>query len=112
MVLTVLGLLATAGFKSYRDLESAKNHERKLLEQIAAAEERVRLLDHRIERIRDDPAMLERLAREDLGLVKDGDVVIVLPDPRLSRRTNVEPALDTGSSPSRSETTPADASRP
>jgi len=38
-------------------------------------------LDDRIESIRNDPAMLERLAREDLGLVRAGDVVIVLPDP-------------------------------
>ncbi len=112
MVLIVLALLATAGFKSYRDLDSAKSHEQKLLDQITAAEERVRVLSHRIERIRNDPAMLERLAREDLGLVRDGDVVIVLPDPRLARRASPEPALGTRSAVSQPETTPADASSP
>ena len=84
IVLTVLGLTATAGFKSYRDLDAAMSYERQLLEEISEAKERVRLLDRRIDRVRNDPAMLERLAREDLGLARDGDVVIVLPDPRLT----------------------------
>ncbi len=86
MVLTVLGLTATAGFKSYRDLDAAKGYERQLQGEIAEAKERLRILDRRIDRIRNDPFMLERLAREDLGLARAGDVVIVLPDPRLARR--------------------------
>ncbi len=81
MVLTLLGLLATAGFKSYRDLDSAQGYERELLDEIAGAQERIRALDGRIDSIRNDPAMLERLAREDLGMVRAGDVVIVLPEP-------------------------------
>ena len=79
-ILSLLGVLATAGVKSYRDLDAAKTYERELLEEIAETRERVRGLDHRIERIQNDPAMLERLAREDLGMVREGDVVIVLPD--------------------------------
>ncbi len=86
MILIVLGLTATAGFKSYRDLDTARSYERELLAKIAGAKERVRVLDHRIDRIRNDPAMLERLAREDLGLARDGEVVIMLPDERLSPR--------------------------
>ncbi len=86
MVLVVLGLTATAGFKSYRDLDTARSYERELLAKIAKAKERVRVLDHRIDRIRNDPTMLETLAREDLGLARDGEVVIMLPDERLSPR--------------------------
>ena len=82
MVLVLLGLLATAGFKSYRDLDAAKTYERQLIEEIAAAEERVRELDGRIDSIRHDPMTLERLAREDLGMVRAGDLVIVLPEPQ------------------------------
>ncbi len=101
IVLAILGLTGTAGFKSYRDLDAARDHERELLDKIAEAEERVRVLDDRIDRIRNDPAMLERLAREDLGMVHAGDVVIVLPDPRLARRTS-PPAPRSGSSPAAS----------
>ncbi len=82
MVLILLSLIATAGYKSYRDLDAAKSHERKLLDRITQAKDRIQALDGRIDRIRNDPAMLERLAREDLGLVRAGDVVIVLPDRR------------------------------
>ncbi len=91
IVLAVLGLMSTAAFKSYRDLESAKNYERGLLEKIAGAKERIQALDNRIERIRHDPVMLERLAREDLGLVHDGDVVIVLPDLQKADSDNANP---------------------
>ncbi len=79
-ILAVLGLLATAGVKSYRDLDAAKSYERQLLDEIAGAKERVRGLERRIDSIQNDPAMLERLAREDLGMVRESDLVIVLPD--------------------------------
>lgn len=111
IVLTVFGLTATAGFKSYRDLDAAMGYERQLLEEIAEAKERVRLLDRRIDRIRNDPAMLERLAREDLGLARAGDVVIVLPDPRLTARakSSTRPAGPPASSPATpSEAPPTD----
>ena len=65
-VLLVLALLAIAGLKSSRDLETAR------------ARERLRV---RIDRLRHDPGMLERLAREDLGMVRPGDVIIELPVP-------------------------------
>ncbi len=91
MVVAVLGLLATAAFKSYRDLDSAKSYERELLDEIAGAKERIQTLDGRIDRIRNDPMMLERLAREDLGMVYEGDVVIVLPDSRWAHNGSSAP---------------------
>ncbi len=97
MVLVLLGLLATAGFKSYRDLDSAKGYERELLEKIAEAKDRIQALDGRIDSIRNDPAMLERLAREDLGLVHADDVVIVLPDSRRARPSVFRNASDLAS---------------
>ncbi len=79
-VLVTLGLLATAGVKSYRDLGAARDHEQKLRQEIAGANESIRALNGRIDGIENDPVVLERLAREDLGLVRAGDVVIVLPE--------------------------------
>jgi len=81
-VFSLLALLATAGVKSYRDLAQARAHEADLAERIAAAEARIRILRGDVRRMAQDPLTLERLARENLGMVKPGDVVIVLPEER------------------------------
>jgi len=79
IVLLVFALLAIAALKSSRDLGTARARERQLQGRIAetrASSERLRL---RIDRLRHDPGMLERLAREELGMVHPGDVIIELP---------------------------------
>jgi len=75
----VLALLATAGLKSYRDLAAARAHQVDLEQQIAESTERIQGLRQRIHSIENDPITLERLAREELGMVRPDDVVIVLP---------------------------------
>ncbi len=78
--LILLALLLSAGARSFRDLKSTTGYEQELLEKISETRERIRTLNSQIDSIRDDPIMLERLAREDLGMVLPGDVVIVLPE--------------------------------
>lgn len=73
-------LLVVAGVKSYRDLSIARTHEHKLRLEIEGTHQRIRHLSDRIERIENDDATLEQLAREELGWVRAHDVVIVLPD--------------------------------
>jgi cell division protein FtsB len=80
-VLLVLALLAIASLKSSRDLEGARARERLLQERIAETRAESERLRVRIHRLRHDPGMLERLAREDLGMVRAGDVIIELPRP-------------------------------
>ena len=80
-VLLVLALLAIASLKSSRDLEAARDRERLLQGRIADTVARSERLRVRIDRLRHDPGMLERLAREDLGMVRPGDVIIELPSP-------------------------------
>ena len=80
-VLLVLALLAIAGLKSSRDLEAARARERLLEKRIAETRAESERLRVRIDRLRHDPGMLERLAREDLGMVRPGDVIIELPAP-------------------------------
>ncbi len=80
-VLLVLALLAIASLKSSRDLEAARDRERLLQTRIAETRARSERLRVRIDRLRHDPGMLERLAREDLGMVRAGDVIIELPSP-------------------------------
>ncbi len=69
-----------AGIKSYRDLSAARDIENGLRREISETGARVRALAEHIERVENDPATLERIAREDLGMVRAGDIVIVLPD--------------------------------
>ncbi len=88
-VVLFLALLAVAALKSYRDLSSARAHQHMLEKQIQVMVARSEWLRSRIDRLHRDPGMLERLAREDLGMVRPGDVVIELPEgavaPRASR---------------------------
>ena len=76
----MLALLATTGLKGYRDLAGTRERERILETRIEETRQRIEDLDERIRRLREDPLTLERLAREELGMVEPGDVVIVLPD--------------------------------
>ena len=73
-------LLAMAGARSYRDLAAAQGREADLEEKIEATLERIESLEDRTMRLRSDPLALERLAREELGMVRPGEVVIVLPE--------------------------------
>lgn len=77
-VLFLLLLLGIAGARSLQDLERARRREAELESKIEATRERVDALEHRIHRLRDDPLLLEQLAREELGMVRDGDVVVML----------------------------------
>ncbi len=72
--------LSLAAVKSYGDLRAARGRERALSERIGKTQEHIGELSDRIRRLRDDPTELERLARQELGLVKSGDVVIILPE--------------------------------
>jgi cell division protein FtsB len=78
-VIFVSALLLTAGAKSYRDLQIVRQREAEIAVRIAASEERLEAQRHRLKLLREDPATLERLAREELGLVGKDDLVFVLP---------------------------------
>ena len=80
LMFSAMALLLVAGLKSYRDLALARQREAVLEARIEETGERLGELEERIELLRDDPATLERLAREHHGLVKPDDVVIVLPE--------------------------------
>ncbi len=79
-VVLVFALLAIAALKSNRDLQAARSRERLLTGKIAATLAESDRLRVRIDRLRHDPGMLERLAREDLGMARPADVIIELPE--------------------------------
>lgn len=75
----LLLVLATAALKGWRDLERARAREAALATEIAATERRIADLRSRIANIQDDPATLDRIARDELGLVHPDEVVVVVP---------------------------------
>jgi cell division protein FtsB len=79
VVVFLVLVLATAAIKGWRDLERTRERERALAAEVAAAEARIAAAKRRIELLADDPTTLDRLAREELGLVSPRDVVLVLP---------------------------------
>jgi cell division protein FtsB len=79
-VVAALAILSVAGLRSYRHLAAQHAEERRLEQSIADTEERLEALRRRIRRLRDDPVTWERLAREELGLVRPGELVVVFPD--------------------------------
>ena len=74
-----LAFLSIATFKSYRDLETGRSREAELRQQVRESEARVESLEARVERLREDPATVEKLAREELLMARPGEVVILLP---------------------------------
>ena len=86
-VLFLLLLLGVAGARSWRDLEAARGRQAELALETEETEARIEALERRIQRLRRDPLLLERLAREELGLAREGEVVFVLPEPNVAFET-------------------------
>jgi cell division protein FtsB len=80
-VLFLLVLLVVMGLKSYRDLSLAHGRVHAMEAEKEATEERIEELHRYIDRLKTDPLTLEQRAREDLGLVRPDDVVILLGAP-------------------------------
>lgn len=78
LILALL-FLARAGSESYAGLAELAEREAELEIDLEETRLRVDRLSRRVELLQDDPVVLERLAREELGLVKPGDTVVVLP---------------------------------
>lgn len=78
-VAALLLLLVAAGAKGFQDLKIAQERELQLKARIAQRLARIDELERRVEALSQDPAALERLAREELWMARPGDVVIVLP---------------------------------
>jgi cell division protein FtsB len=84
LALAVIALLVAVGaasLRSWHDLAEQRAHEAELAAAIAKTETKVRQLEERNRRLEKDAVTLERLARQELGLVKPEDLVVVFPAP-------------------------------
>jgi len=95
LALAVIALLVAVGaasLRSWHDLAEQRAHEAELAAAIAKTETKVRQLEERNRRLEKDAVTLERLARQELGLVKPEDLVVVFPAPGAARPTAARPA--------------------
>lgn len=94
VVVALLLLLGVASFGSYRDLAAARQRQRLLEVKIEETRQRNEELTQRIRRLQDDPAAIERLAREQYRMMRPGDVVVVLPEEPAAVKTANPPPSD------------------
>ena len=81
------GLLANMQLRQRNDQQSAVNDE------LTAHNE---AMTDDIRRLREDPAAVEELAREELGLIKDGELLIILRDaPQTATAKDARPSQPT-----------------
>ncbi|HUJ76772.1 MAG TPA: septum formation initiator family protein [bacterium] len=76
LLVTVFG---NQGLLAYRTLSTQAQA---LRQEVSDLQERQRTLTERVRDLRSNPATIERLARQRLGLVKPGDTVLQLAPPR------------------------------
>ena len=77
---SLLLLLGLAALSSYRDLSVARDRRQALQGEIQRTRDENEDLARLIERLRSDPATLERLAREQGRMMRPDDLVIVIPE--------------------------------
>lgn len=75
----VVGVYAVVGPSGYLDYRELRAERERLEARIAELEANNRHLHEQIERLRNDDAYLERLARERLGMVKPNERVVIVP---------------------------------
>lgn len=80
IVLVIIGLLAYITFGSHGLLKiiELKKREMYLNEQYEELSERKEALKDSLELLKKDTFLLEKIAREKLGMIKEGDTVIIL----------------------------------
>jgi cell division protein FtsB len=72
-------LLAAGSYKTWRDLVTVEARADELRQEVARTESEIQTLESRLQRLQNDPATLERLARQELAMVYPQDIVLVLP---------------------------------
>ena len=76
--LVVVGLVVFASVESYRDLETVEARRTELEARVSETEERLVELEYRRRLLETDPATIERLAREELGLAGEDERIYVV----------------------------------
>ena len=82
LVLVVAGGLAVYGGSGVIRVRAMQQEIRNLERELSALRTQTEKLTVTIDKLRNDPAYIEKLAREDLGYVREGDTVLKFPAPK------------------------------
>ncbi len=88
---------AIFGERGYLALREARERSEDLKSRIQELEAQNKQLIEEVKALKTDPRTIERIAREELGLVKPGDIKITTSEPSLPASS--EPAASNGGSP-------------
>lgn len=85
-VTVVLVVDALIGENGFMDTLRVRRQSRELQQSVAALQaENARLLEH-ARRLKDDPLTIESLARRELGLIREGEILFILKDVKPPKR--------------------------
>ncbi len=76
-LLFVLTVVSFFGKRGLIEIYKTRHKQKVLLQRIEQLEERKAKLERDIEELRENPKAVEKKAREKLGLVKEGEIVII-----------------------------------
>lgn len=85
-VTVVLVVDALVGDRGVLERLRARQQYRELNQAIEALKQQNASMRHDIGRLRDDPSAIESLAREDLGLIKPGEILFIIRDVKPASR--------------------------
>ncbi len=91
-LLTVVVVLSGLIGRGFDQVDEARAERARLLEEQAQLEEEVERLQRTLEALETDPEAVEALARQELGWIRPGEQVLILPAPTPVPAILTEPA--------------------
>jgi cell division protein FtsB len=82
LAVVVAGGLAMYGGSGVLRVRAMRHEIRQLEAELATLRAQTEKLTATIDKLRHDPAYIEKLAREDLGYVREGETILKFPTPR------------------------------
>lgn len=79
----ILPIVIVAGIiylPSYLRLRKLRNENKRILNEIAEIEKEIRIFKYNLKELEDNPYILEKIAREDIGVMKEEEIVIDIKD--------------------------------
>lgn len=78
----LVALLSLFGSKGLMEVLALKGRSEAIEEEIGRLRRQNASLAERIKRIHEDPSYLEQLARQELGMIKEGELLFIFPQER------------------------------
>lgn len=76
VILAATGLCVSVYYRTSAELRSAESRHQSAVDRVADLKRENEKLEREVEQLKSDPAMIEAVAREKLGLIRPGEIVI------------------------------------